>query len=115
MYPPAPDQYQSFLGSNSAFVRYVEFYDEDRLVMVSVMDELADAVSAIYTFFEPTYASNGLGNYAILWQIDYTRRRRLPFLYLGFWIDECEKMNYKAKFAPNQIFDKGLWREKQLT
>jgi len=110
MYPPVPDQYESFLGRTSRFVRYVEFYEGDKLVMVSIIDELADALSAIYTFYDPTFEHRSLGTYAILWQLKYARARRIPYLYLGFWIEECGKMNYKSNFKPNQIFENGDWQ-----
>lgn len=112
MYPPVPDQYESFLGGNSKFTRYLEFYDADRLVMVSVMDELADALSAIYTFFDPALEARSLGNYAILWQINYAKKRRIPYLYLGYWIAQCNKMNYKSNFTPCQILVEGSWQTK---
>ena len=111
MYPPVPDQYESFLGNASNFVRYVEFFEGDNLVMVSVMDELADALSAIYTFYDPALENRGLGTYAILWQLKYARARRIPYLYLGFWIDSCVKMNYKSNFKPYQMLENGAWHK----
>lgn len=111
MYPPVPDQYESFLGGNSNFVRYVEFFEGDDLVMVSVMDELADAISAIYTFYDPAHHKRSLGTYAILWQLKYARARKIPYVYLGFWIESCNKMNYKSKFKPYQMLEDGAWRQ----
>ncbi|MCL4158438.1 UNVERIFIED_CONTAM: hypothetical protein GTU68_064796 [Idotea baltica] len=110
MHPPVPDQYESFLGESSNFVRYAEFHDQDRLVMVAVMDQLADALSAIYTFFDPKYESLGLGNYAVLWQLQHAKTRGIPYLYLGYWIEDCGKMNYKSKYKPNQMLIDGSWK-----
>lgn len=110
MYPPNPNQYESFLGAFTEFVRYVEYYSGDELIMVSVMDELPDALSAIYTFFDPSYVKQSLGSYAILWQIDYAQMRRIPYVYLGFWIEDCDKMSYKSNFKPHQILEEGSWQ-----
>ena len=109
MYPPIPDQYESFLGSASAFVRYVEFFEGEQLVMVSVMDELTDVLSAIYTFYDPNLEHRSLGTYAILWQLKYAQSRKIPYLYLGFWVQNCNKMNYKSNFKPYHVFEDGAW------
>lgn len=79
--------------------------------MVSVMDELADAISAIYTFYDPAHHKRSLGTYAILWQLKYARARKIPYVYLGFWIESCNKMNYKSKFKPYQMLEDGAWRQ----
>lgn len=110
MYPPNPNQYESFLGAFTGFVQYVEYYLDGQLIMVSVMDELPDAISAIYTFFDPSFQKRSLGSYAILWQINHARERRIPYVYLGFWIENCDKMNYKSNFKPHQILDDGAWK-----
>jgi leucyl-tRNA---protein transferase len=50
----------------------------------------------------------------VLWQIEEARRRELPHLYLGYWIKECRKMNYKTRFTPIEALRDGHWREMQL-
>ena len=111
MFPPAPEQFEGFLGDKSPFVRYVEFWDQNELLMVSVMDELADAISAIYTFYDPDFQDRGLGNFAILWQIGHAKMRYIQYLYLGYWIERCDKMNYKSKYHPSQILDDKRWQD----
>lgn len=111
MYPPNPNQYESFIGNHSPFARHVEFRLEDKLVMVSVMDQLSNALSAIYTFYDPTLVSRSLGSYAILWQIQLALEQNLPYLYLGFWIEQCEKMRYKSNYKAHQILNDGQWIE----
>lgn len=110
MYPPDPTQYESFIGSRSDCVRYVEYYLDQQLVMVSVMDRLPDALSAVYTFFDPEYAHRGLGNFAVLWQISQAKEMAIPYLYLGFWIEASPKMNYKTQYRPYEILLDQRWQ-----
>ncbi|MDP7455260.1 MAG: arginyltransferase, partial [Gammaproteobacteria bacterium] len=45
----------------------------------------------------------------ILWQIEKCRELDLPYLYLGYWINNCQKMNYKNKYRPIQLLIGGKW------
>lgn len=110
MFPPNKNQFDGFIGKLYDFSRMIEFYLNDELVMVSLCDELYDGLSAIYTFFEPSLHSRGLGVYAILWQIQYSTSKGYPYLYLGFWIKDCEKMAYKSKYRPNELYANDIWQ-----
>ena len=100
MYPPSRDQYRSFLTNCHSSTQFIEFSTPDRLCAVAVVDQLEDGLSAIYTFFDPDLDANSLGSYAILWQIDETRRRGQKYLYLGYFVKDCRKMTYKSQFKP---------------
>ena len=105
-----PDKYHQFLISNTCNTVFYEFTLNDQLVAVSVVDELIDGLSAVYTFFDPDYSKRSLGTFAILWQIKDVSARNLDWLYLGYWINECEKMSYKTNFQPIEGFKNGVWR-----
>ena len=51
-----------------------------------------------------------LGTYSILWQIAEAQRRRLPYIYLGYWIEESRKMRYKTDFQPIEGLLRGSWQ-----
>ena len=106
---PQPGSYMEFLSADWCQTQFVEFREEAKLLAVAVVDQMDNGLSAVYTFFDPEYASRGLGTYAVLWQIEEARRRELPYLYLGYWIEESPKMAYKAHFQPHQIFSAGHW------
>ena len=105
-----PESYRNFLVGDASQTRFVEFRSEERLLAVSVVDRIDHGLSAVYIFFDPKEAKRSLGSYAILWLIDQTRARRLPYLYLGYWIENSPKMAYKARFLPHEIFEDNIWR-----
>jgi len=107
---PTGKQYMGFLNCPWSQTRFVEFRLGTALLAVAVMDELLDGFSAVYTFFDPDHAGRGLGVFAILWQIQETRRQGLDWLYLGYWVRQSRKMKYKAGFLPQQRLMDGRWQ-----
>ncbi|MET0329710.1 MAG: arginyltransferase [Luteimonas sp.] len=90
--------------------RLLELRLDGRLVAVAVTDLIEDALSAVYTFYDPELVSRGLGTVAILRQIAWAKRERRRYLYLGYWIDGHRKMAYKRNFRPLEGFDGRHWR-----
>lgn len=103
------EQYRQFLLQSAVSTLVVEFNAAQELRMVSVVDVVADGLSSVYTFFDPDLAQDSLGTYNILWQVELCRQLGLPYLYLGYWIAESEKMAYKANFRPLQGLVGGNW------
>ena len=104
------EQYRHFLLQSNVDSRLVEFRDQGVLRMVSILDELQDGMSSVYTFFDPGIKAASFGTYNILWQIDRCVQLDLPFLYLGYWIAQSRKMAYKINFQPIHGLLNGRWQ-----
>lgn len=104
------EEFMGFLASSWADTIFVEFRLSGELMAVAVVDRFKDAWSAVYTFFDPTYAARSPGVMAVLWQIAEARRLGLDWLYLGFWIADCRKMAYKNQYRPLEAYLDGQWR-----
>ncbi|KAJ8923364.1 hypothetical protein NQ315_001922 [Exocentrus adspersus] len=118
----SPDQFHSFLVQTP--LEPVDFPDgidgpgfgsfhqqywlDDKLVAVGVIDILPRCVSSVYFFYDPDYRSLTLGTYGCLREVQFTRslHRKIPELssyYMGFYIHSCQKMRYKGKLAPSLL------------
>ena len=73
----------------------------NELKMVCIIDCLDNALSAVYTFFDPDVPKLSLGTFGILSEIEYARRNGLSYVYLG--------MDYKTRFQPMDIFWENGW------
>ncbi|MGZ8258481.1 MAG: arginyltransferase [Methylotenera sp.] len=130
------EQYRNFLCQTNVETVLVEFREGDQLKMVSVIDIVRDGISAVYTFYDTSLAKSGYdtpiknasygtpikrasygtlvkrasyGTYNVLWQIEWAKSLNLPYLYLGYWIKDSQKMSYKQHFKPLEKFIDGEW------
>jgi leucyl-tRNA---protein transferase len=86
-------------------VREVTFRDpadDNRLVGVGIVDEVPNALSAVYFFWDPDHAPSSLGTAHIIRLIDEAAERGLPYVYLGYRVDGCPSLAYKGRFQPQE-------------
>ncbi len=107
---PDPEHYLACFASAWCDTEAVSWYAGDRLLAVAIVDRLEDALSAVYTLFDPAAASRAPGNLAVLQQVADARAAGLDWIYLGYWIGACDKMAYKIGYRPLEWYDAGTWR-----
>jgi leucyl-tRNA---protein transferase len=93
-----------------------EFHARDakgKLLAVSVVDTLDDALSSVYCYYDPDFPRRSLGTFMVLQEIAHCRARHFTWLYLGFYVDGCQKMSYKARFKPHEILVAGEWKRSE--
>ena len=109
MDPADPDSLAAMLHCQWLDVQVLEQYLADQLVAVLILDPLPDGLSAVYSFYQ-TDTGLALGKLAIIAAINWITQQQLRYLYLGFYIADCQKMAYKADFGPQQRLIGGYWQ-----
>lgn len=107
---PSKADYHRFLICGWTDTIFIEFRLEKMLLAVAVVDVTDSGLSAVYTFFDPDYPARSLGHFAILNQIQQAQARNLDYLYLGYWIKECNKMHYKNRYKPLEGYINDQWQ-----
>ena len=79
------------------------------LIACSLVDRLEDGLSMIYSFYDPALKDRSLGTYMILDHLEFARKLGLSYVYLGYWVAGSEKMDYKARFLPQERLSSDGW------
>ena len=110
-------EFDQFLIGSWSHGRFMELRERDpekpgpgKLLAVAITDVVENALSAVYTFFEPDLPARSLGTLSLLRQIQWAKRDDRAHLYLGYWIDGHGKMDYKRRFRPLEAFDGRNWQ-----
>ena len=104
--------YRSMIEESVLDTRLIEFRNpEGDLVASLLTDWSSDGASAVYSFFDPSLSARSLGTYMVLWLVEECRRRDLPYVYLGYWIEGSRKMSYKARFQPLETLGPSGWQQ----
>jgi arginine-tRNA-protein transferase len=80
-----------------------------RLLAVSVLDVWDDALSSVYCYYDPAARRRGLGTFLALAEIAHAVATGRRWLYLGFLVRGCAKMEYKARYLPQEELVDGRW------
>jgi len=103
--------YRAMIEESPVATRLIELREGAGILLgACLVDVLDDGLSAVYSFYDPERGKRSLGTMLVLALVDEARRRRLPYVYLGYWIAESAKMAYKARFHPLEALEPGGWR-----
>lgn len=110
----SPDSFIEFLYDSPTLTLEFCYFLENRLVGVGITDACPSGLSSVYFFADPGHERRSLGTFSVLWEVEFCRRRQLPYYYLGFYVENSRTMNYKARFRPHEILaSKGCWQRGQ--
>ena len=89
----------------------LEYYLNDTLVAVSVIDELEDGFSSVYFYYDTSdeIMKRSLGTYSVLWEIKQLQMLGAEYYYLGYYIKGHKAMEYKANFKPYELLSGDDW------
>ncbi|MEE2955161.1 MAG: arginyltransferase [Pseudomonadota bacterium] len=103
--------FQAMVEHSPIETRIIEFRDiHEDLVGVMLADRQKDALSAVYSVFDPRIKKRGLGTYMVLWMVKRAEELKLSYIYLGYWVKESSKMSYKERFRPLEGFTTKGWK-----
>jgi arginine-tRNA-protein transferase len=106
-YTPVTSQgyYSSFVDAHNDFGYEILYYDEDKLIGVDLIDVLDDGISSIYFYYDTDYMSYSLGKLSLYNQILFAQESNLKWIYLGYYVEDCPSLSYKAHYKPYLTLD----------
>ena len=109
-------EFNNFFFESKNKNQVFDLVDSSENLLGSILvDILNDGYSAVYSFFDPFKTKRSLGKLLILKLINELKIINEPFLYLGYWIKNSQKMLYKANFNNVEFFFEGEWKNKDVT
>ena len=96
-----PKNYRaSFVSGHGDFGYEVLYFERDKLIAVDLIDVLDEGISSLYCYYDPHYSHLSLGKYTLLEQISLAKQLGLKWIYLGYYVQGCQSLEYKATYAP---------------
>jgi arginine-tRNA-protein transferase len=92
--------YNSFVVGHENYGHEVLYFLEGKLIGVDLIDILDDGISSIYFYYDPEYAYLSLGKFSLYNQIKYAQHTEKKWIYLGYYVQECPSLSYKAQYKP---------------
>jgi len=102
--------YKKMLEAPGVNTKVYEYYHQDKLVACVISDLLNDSISMVYSFYSNDYLKNSIGKFLILDHFNLAKELRKKFVYLGYWVEGSEKMDYKSKFNSSEVLINNQWK-----
>ena len=109
---PAPEDFERFLLNPWGETLFVELREGARVIGVAVTERRERRALRGSTPSSTPITPGGRSDAsACSAQIELCRTLSYAYLYLGYWVDGCRKMQYKTDFRPQEHFDGHRWHE----
>lgn len=87
------------------------YYYEDNLRAVGIVDLTDNCISTVYFYFDPDIKKFSPGVFSVLKEIEFCKTTAREDYYLGYFIKNHTKMDYKANFKPYELLINGKWKK----
>ena len=103
-------EYQAMVEETPVNTKVLEYRENNNsLFAVALTDFIQGGLSMVYSFYRPNAERQSPGIWIILEHIHRAKTLRLPYVYLGYLIQDCSKMAYKEKFQPLEALSENKW------
>ena len=107
----SPENFRNHLYVSPILTLEFEYRMGKRIVAVSIADICSRSFSSVYAYYDPEFSERSLGTFSAIWEILFCRARGIPYYYMGFYIQDCPSMRYKARFRPYEILSpECIWK-----
>ena len=107
--PMRPEEYVGWFVQSCVRTVEMRYTVDDRLVGVGIVDVGARDTSSVYYYFDPDESHRSLGTFSALTEIDWLRKNGGRYHYLGLFVADCSRLNYKGRFHPHERQVDGVW------
>lgn len=102
----AEEYYDAFLSGRYGFAREFLYLRGTQLLGVGLVDVVPHGLSSVYFYHDPEWRDDSPGTFSALQEIRYAQETARAYLYMGYWIAECQSMSYKNRFRPHEILER---------
>ena len=104
--------YQAMVESSPINTKIIEYRSKNEILIgAALTDFMPNAASMVYSFYDVSeeMKQHSLGTYMVLDHIRYAAKHELDHIYLGYWVKNSQKMNYKQNFKPLEVLNSDGW------
>jgi leucyl-tRNA---protein transferase len=95
--------YMSFVHGHGEYGYEILYHIDGQLVGVDLIDILPNGISSIYFYYDPDFDKRSLGTYSMLRQIQIAKNLGLEWIYVGYYVQGCQSLEYKSRYTPYQV------------
>jgi arginine-tRNA-protein transferase len=101
---------RDFLYSSCVATVEIEYRNKaGRLLAASLCDISRRSISSVYHYYDPDEHKRSLGVFSAIKEIELCAEKKIPYYYLGYWIEGCNTMDYKKHYRPQELLLDGEW------